>query len=99
MRFICLFVPAILACKQELKDKEDVFEKVVVYSKYLVYINFIMLLFLFIINKGSLHFEDLKTVQFYIVYLFGSFVLAQVLPKMILYCRENFSIKIKRNVK
>ena len=99
MRFLCIFVPSVLAAKQELKGKEDVFEEIVVYSKYLVYINFIMLLFLFMINKGAIHFEEMCTVRYYLLYLFGSFVLAQILPKMIIYCRENFNIKIKRNTK
>lgn len=99
MIYLCIFAPAILAAKRELEGKEDSFEKLVVYSKYLVYINFIMLLFLFIANRGSTHFEDMTTVRYYILYLAGSFVLSQVLPMMIIYCKKNFKIKIKRNTK
>ena len=96
MRIVCLFLPAFLATEKELKGKENLFYKMVVYSKYCVMINLLMLLILLLLGKGSLHFNDLCTVQYYVFYLFISFVIAEILPSILLYCRKNIKISIKR---
>ncbi len=96
MKYICMFLPAFVAADKELTGKEDIFKKIGVYSKYCIFINLLMLLFLVVIGKGSIHFDDMCTVHYYVFYLVISFLLAQVLPKIVLYCRKNFKLKIKR---
>lgn len=97
MKFICLFLPAVLASKYELDGNEKLYDKVVIYSKYCIYINFLMLTLLFLVKRGSFVFDDMGAVRFYLAYLFGSFVLSYVVPRMVVYCKKNFKINIKRN--
>ncbi len=99
MRFICLFLPAVFAANYELKGNEDNFKKLLVYSRYCIIINFILLIALVIAGRGSTHFEDMCTVNYYILYLFLSCVLAFFIPRIVEYCRNNFSFKMKRNTK
>ena len=99
MRFICLFLPAVLAVKQETTEKDNYYRIAVVYSKYCLIINFIMLLLLLFMGRGRIHFDDMRTVNYYILYIFFSFILAQLLPKVFAYCKKNIKIRVKRKSK
>lgn len=98
MKFICLFFPALLASYGEIKSSNNNLLKFKVYCEYCLYINFIMLVFLIIIGKSSVHFEDLRTVRFYVIYFLGSIILAKVLPSVIKFCKANFKFKIRRKI-
>ena len=97
MKFISLFLPAVIAANYELNGKEDWFQRIVVYSKYCIYINLLMLLFIIVTGRGSTHFDDMVTVHYYVFYLVVSFLLALILPRVVVYCRKNINISIKRN--
>ena len=96
MKVVCLFLPALLATGKELNGRENGLKKAAVYSKYCIIINLFMLLFLMIIGKSNIHFEDLCTIRYYVFYLFISFIIAELLPKILLYCRKNIKFSIKR---
>ena len=99
MRFICLFLPALFAAKYEIKENDDLYKKMIIYSKYCILINFVMLIGLIIVGRGTTHFEDMCTVNYYVLYLVLSCVLSFFMPRIIVYCSDNFKFSIKRNVK
>ena len=99
MRFICLFLPALFAAKYEIKENDDLYKKITVYSKYCILINFVMLLLLLVMGRGTTHFEDMCTVNYYVLYLVFSNILAFFIPRILVYCSNNFKFNIKRNVK
>lgn len=97
MRFICMFLPAFLAVKQEVKEKDFLDKKIYIYVKYCLLINFIMLIFLIIMGRGSIHFEDMCTVKYYLLYLGIGILMGYFFPKVFQYCRDNFKIQVKRS--
>ena len=99
MRFICMFLPALFAANYEIKGNEDNYKKILIYSKYCIIINFIILIGLVIAKRGSIHFEDMRTVNFYVLYLLLSCILAFFVPRVVVFCKDNFSFSIKRNNK
>lgn len=99
MKFICLFFPAVIAASNEIKSNDDNLVKLKVYCKYCLYINFIMTVFLILIGKKDDLFQNLCTVKFYCIYLLIGIVLSYVLPKILNFCKDNMSIKIKRENK
>ncbi len=99
MRFICMFLPALFAANYELKGNEDNLKKLLVYSKYCIIINFIILIGLIIVGRGSIHFEDMRTVNFYVLYILLSCILSFFIPRVVVFCKDNFNISIKRNNK
>ena len=99
MRFICMFLPALFAANYELKGNEDNYKKLLIYSKYCIIINFIVLISLIIVGRGNIHFDDMRTVSFYVLYLLLSCVLAFFIPRVVVFCKDNFNVSIKRNNK
>lgn len=96
MKYICMFLPALIASSQEIKKNDQAYKKIVCYAKYCLYINFIMLFILMILGKGREHFDNLLTVQYYLLYLMVGILLGNYLPKIIKFFNSNFSIKIRR---
>lgn len=99
MNFICLFFPALIASYDEMKSLDNNLAKLKVYCKNCLYINFIMIIIFIFMGKSSLHFDDLCTVRFYAFYLLMGIILSKLLPNVFKFCRDNFSIKIRRKDK
>ena len=96
MKYICYFLPALLAADKEVTDKKNYYQTLVIYSKYCIYINGLTLLFLIILKKSKDSVEGYHTVLYYLIYLILGITLSIILPRVLNYCRKNFSIKIKR---
>ena len=96
MKFICLFFPAVLAASNEVKSNDDNLVKLKIYCKYCLYINFIMTVFLVLIGKSEVLFQNLCTVKFYCIYLLIGMVLSYILPRVLKYINDNIKVKISR---
>lgn len=99
MRFICLFFPALIAMQGEVKKEDDNLKKISVFCKYCLYINFIMILILMALKKSLIHFDDLRTVHYYALYLLVGILCSKFLPKVLEFCKNNFNIEVRRNNK
>lgn len=96
MKFICLFFPAVIAASKEVKSNDDNLVKLKVYCKYCLYINFIMTVFLILIGRSEVLFQNLCTVKFYCIYLLIGIILSNILPNILKFCSDNINIKISR---
>lgn len=95
MKNIVFLLPAFISINYN-KEKNSFKDLVVEYGIFCCVINLLVLLALIIVGRANESLEGSDSFKFYFLYLIASVVIAYCLPRIINYCKKNFSFKMKR---
>ena len=93
---ICLFFPSFICLKSFIKKSDEKFDIFIKYIYINIIVNFLAFVVVFIYSRSnSIIDNNIMTIPFFIKYLLVSSVISFMMPKLYVFFKKDFSIKVE----